>query len=326
VAHIDRANMEYLQHPRFIVIGLILAFFTVVVPIRTILAFRRNFLSAKATGLPYRCLPVFPHGLLWQVFHPIVVPVLKKVLPEQFQPKWLEYIDSEYVWRIARMPFDDIGADTFFFVCPEKLFLVTSDPDVILQITNRRNDFPKPIEIYAGIDIYGKNVVTCEGTMWRRHRKTTAPPFGEKNNRAVWKESLFQGEQMINHWEQGTRLEETDSNKSWGSLLKNVSHDCMRLSLYVISRAGFDVQCQWPGENVTTNTGEQGFMSATEIPKGHSMSYVDSMETLLQNLIPLFAIPPHLTSMSAQHICVLRLIDCRLLSIRGDQNGWEIVS
>jgi hypothetical protein len=61
------------------------------------------------------------------------------------------------------------------------------------------------------------------------------------------------------------------------------------LSLYVISRAGFDVRCGWPGRESEGDA--EGAVSATEVPKGHSMSYVDSLETLLLRMIVLFIFP-----------------------------------
>jgi Cytochrome P450 len=268
-------------------------------PIRIFVGLRRNIAAAKATGIPYIVIPVFQHGLLWQAFAPLVTPLLGR-LPEKYRPCWLGYIEPEYNWRCCRKPFEQLGADTIFFVTPDNLYLSVADPAVVNQITTRRNDFPKPIEMYKGVDIYGKNVVTCEGMMWRRHRKTTAPPFGEKNNRMVWQETLFQARGMMAHWSQSDESDEKKS--SMGSLLEQTSHDCMRLSLYVISRAGFDIRCEWPGQK--SSDLKEGIMSATEIPKGHTMSYVDSMETLLHNMLPLFALPPQVIGKFSRIACM----------------------
>ena len=98
---------------------------------------------------------------------------------------------------------------------------------------------------------------------------------------------------MVRHWTAAdataSRDTESGSKKSWGALVSGLGHDTMRLSLYVISRAGFGVRCEWPGAE--TSSGEGDVMSANEIPKGHSMSYVESLETLLHKMLVLFMFP-----------------------------------
>jgi hypothetical protein len=207
----------------------------------------------------------------------------------------MRLIDPEFAWKEGYGIFYDsdiaLKSDTIILVNPETNILLTADPAAISQITTRRADFQKPIAIYEGIDIYGKNVVTTEGTVWRRHRKNTIPPFGEKNNRVVWKESLFQATQMLQHW-RNTSTEngqiQPNSAKGWGAQVSSLSHDAMRLSLYVISRAGFDIRCEWPGQSTSA---QEGVRSANEIPEGHQMSYMDSLETLLLSLITLLIAP-----------------------------------
>jgi hypothetical protein len=266
-------------------------------PLRKLLCLRANLKAAKESGLHYAICPAWAYFVPWIIASQLVLPLLRR-LPRQWQGRWLELIEPEWAWKqsyaVCQKGGIGIGADTFLIVTPETNHFITADPAVINQITARRVDFPKPIKLYKGIEIYGTNVVTSEGHTWRRHRKNTVPPFGEKNNKIVWKESLFQASQMIRHWTKHSDdtgyLEDTKScsRKSWGSLISALSHDTMRLSLYVISRAGFGVRCEWPG--VKTSSSED-VMSANEIPKGHSMSYVDSLETLLLRIVALFILP-----------------------------------
>jgi len=42
-----------------------------------------------------------------------------------------------------------------------------------------RARFPKPIQLYGVLDLYGRNVVTTEGEDWRIHRRITGPSFSE---------------------------------------------------------------------------------------------------------------------------------------------------
>jgi hypothetical protein len=183
-------------------------------------------------------------------------------------------------------------------VSPQQNILCTADAAVINQITTRRNDFPKPIKFYKALDVYGKNVVSVEGADWRRHRKVTAPQFNEKSNAVVWKESIFQAGEMMKSWCAGAGLGEDKSEERTidktrkNTLVSELSKDAMRLSLHVISRAGFGVRCLWPGAIDTDNeTLQESSMSSTVVPEGHEMSYADSLETLLHRIIAILILP-----------------------------------
>lgn len=154
---------------------------------------------------------------------------------------------------------------------------MVADAEAVTQICTRRNDFPKPIEMYGSVDLFGKNVVSTEGSIWRHHRKITSPPFTEKNNYQVWLESLHQGSSMLTSWiRQGT-----DSKTK----VSDVGADTMRLSLHVISRAGFGVRLLWPHEELE-QSGQAG-----AIPEGHTMTYKDALSTLLENILSVMLIP-----------------------------------
>jgi hypothetical protein len=279
-------------------------------PIRKLYNFILNIRAARASKIPYVIAPVFHFNNLWLSVAGIILPILER-LPARLKNPWIQVIAPNFAWEQAYGIFErnrvngGMSCDTFLVVNPETTFLVTADAAVINQITTRKNDFPKPVDMYDGIKIYGENVVTSEGRDWRRHRRITAPPFGEKNNRVVWQETLFQAGEMVRHWLEGKsngHLEDAvkkqdtiapgdikEEKKSLGSQVAELSHDTMRLSLYVISRAGFDVRCDWPGRE--SKEVKEGAMSATEVPKGHSLSYVDSLETLLLRMIVLFIFP-----------------------------------
>jgi hypothetical protein len=286
--------------------------------IRTAYQLYRNIQSAKASGIPYIVAPVLPFSRAWLIVHKIVFPLLQR-LPDRFKHPWIHVIHPQWPWlegfglhwrprreggmvATAGPGHAETSVDTFLTVGPWGHFLISADPAVITQITTRRNDFPKPLWIYEGIAMYGPNVVTSEGKEWRRHRKVVAAPFGEKNNRLVWRESIFQAGEMIRHWREGRGSGKHQSpaaqsaasqqnGKSWSTLLGDVGHDAMRLSLYVISRAGFDIRCDWPGKDSTSDN-DEGTFNATEVKNGHKMSYVDSLESLLSRLITLFIFNP----------------------------------
>lgn len=178
-----------------------------------------------------------------------------------------------YIWTKLHDSYRDVGSDVFILVAPAHNTLQVADAEAITQITTRRNDFPKPTDMYRSIDLFGKNVVSTEGAYWRHHRKITSPPFTEKNNHLVWLESLHQAQSMMTGWM--GKGDQVDSGP-----LKDVAAQAMRLSLHVISRAGFGVRLEWPHEE-----------RSSHIPDGHTLTYKVALERLLENIVVVMLTP-----------------------------------
>lgn len=240
--------------------------------LNTLRCFRKNLAVAKQSGIPYISLPIYTFNRFWLVTHKLWLPFIRK-LPQSWTKDWIDYLLPEYLWdKKYDGLFKLYRSNLVLMVAPGANTLLVADADATSQITSRRNDFPKPTWLYTSVDLFGKNVVSTEGANWRHHRKITSPPFTEKNNSLVWKESLEQAESMMAGWLGGGK---TDSGTVW-----DCATEAMRLSLHVISRAGFGVKLFWPHER-----------STTAIPKGHSMTYKDALETLLHSIIPLMLMP-----------------------------------
>jgi hypothetical protein len=263
----------------------------------------KNIQKAKASGIPYVVSPIYGYNRLWLTLGSLCVPLLKR-LPSVLVEPWVDLVEGDWTWRVLFTPFapgGGPGLNTFLVVSPQHNILNTTEAEVINQITTRRNDFPKPIAMYESLDIYGKNVVSVEGAEWRRHRKVTAPQFNEKSNAVVWKESIFQAGEMVKSWQMNDSAEHDKANGlsngksgSLGSLVGDLSKDTMRLSLHVISRAGFGVRCLWPGAPESEKV--EGSMDSNLIPEGHEMSYTNSLETLLHRIIAVLILPDWLLS------------------------------
>ena len=251
--------------------------------------FRWNLKVAQDSGIPYIIVPFFLVNRVFQFACIILVPLMKK-LPSDWTFPWFDLTLEPWGWERRYEPFQRLGSDTFITVSPERNVLFTADADVISQITMRRNDFPKALEVYESIKIFGNNVVTSEGQTWRQHRKITSPPFSEKNNHLVWSETLDQGQAMVNSWLKGS--EETSKS------IYTIADDAMRLSLYVISRAGFGARLQWPSNDASQidSKPDTERKTSSDIPEGHSMSYVDALGILLHNILVVLLVPRVLLS------------------------------
>ena len=233
------------------------------------------------------------------------MPYLRK-LPTWLTDPWLDFLPVDWAWEMQYTPFKRMDVDTFMTVAPGGIQLWTADAAVIVQMTTRRNDFPKPVEIYQLVDLYGKNVVSSEGQIWRQHRKITSPPFTEKNNHMVWSESLYQAQSMTKSW--------VGNSGEQSQTIERVASDTMRLSLHIISQAGFGVRLLWPG----IEDGEQskeaghdakashgGVVSSVGVSPGHSLSYTDALESLLHNLITVLLLPRFLLREYAETLHVI---------------------
>ena len=69
----------------------------------------------------------------------------------------------------------------------------------------------------------------------------------------------------------------------------------MRLSLHVISRAGFGVHLEWPGK-------EKAHEESQKIRHGHTMTYTDALGTLLHLLLLVLLVPRVVLSKSISNL------------------------
>ncbi|KAG7004463.1 cytochrome P450 [Physcia stellaris] len=228
--------------------------------VRSYTAFRRNLAVAKASGIPYAVLPVYSVGYFWLVTQKLWEPFLHR-LPKSWTNWWLAFTLENAPWDQLYEPFAKHGSDTLLLVS-------------------------RPLEVYGSLMLYGANVVTTEGQIWKAHRKITSPPFSEKNNHLVWAEAIFQAQSMIGSWMEGGTKSPT---------IATLGEDSMRLALHVISRAGFGRRMQWPKSEpnkvVGTTTSDISEAKSVDIPEGHTMSYADTLSTLLKYMVWILLVP-----------------------------------
>ena len=158
---------------------------------------------------------------------------------------------------------------------------------LIGQIVLRKADFTKPVEGYKIVDIFGRSMLTQEGSEWKRHRKVVGPSFSEKSNKLVFEESLRQAEGMIGLWSHQSKNTEKDMK------VDDAAHDAATLSLHVICAAGFGVPQLWPGENEDKLQGNilPGF-NTFQLTGDHNLPFKDSLGLLLKHILWFVALPP----------------------------------
>ena len=137
------------------------------------------------------------------------------------------------------------------------------------------------------LDIFGRNVVTTEGHVWKAHRKIISPTFNEKNNSRVFEETIQQTQQMLEKW--------TGPDGKGNRTLNEVPTDSMRLTLHIISKVGFGVRLLWPSAKKVNGADDYGLGSPTP-RNGHKMNFSDALTTLLERLLLVLVVPKAILS------------------------------
>ena len=119
------------------------------------------------------------------------------------------------------------------------------------------------------LEVYGPCISTAGWDDWSRHRKVLAAPFNESIMKFVWDESLHQAKAMLLSW---TSVGRTG--------IPSMQKDTRTLSLNVLAATGFRKSYAFHGSADPTVIEEGG--------------YRDSLQTVLDNIIPLMLIPYHL--------------------------------
>ncbi|KAK0389676.1 hypothetical protein NLU13_3250 [Sarocladium strictum] len=163
------------------------------------------------------------------------------------------------------------------------LYLLTASAPAIRTIAFRRESFPKWTETYEVLRLFGENVLTCEGATWRMHRKATAASFNEKNAGLVFYESIRQAKGLLELW---------TAEGEKGTVIENLEKDTMRLTLNIIGYVGFGMRMLWPGQTLAEGADfAAAKYGSLEAPEGHTLSFVDTMEQVLEHIFLLLIFP-----------------------------------
>ncbi|KAJ2905525.1 hypothetical protein MKZ38_005169 [Zalerion maritima] len=195
----------------------------------------------------------------------------------------------EAAWNQNYKYFERIGADNVLFVSPGAIVMMTVNAEAIHQITSRRENFPKNTRDYKILEVFGRNVVTTEGLLWRMHRKVTSASFNEKNTALVWDETIRQTQGLIRHWMRG------DMGNESTETLPNIDQDTMAVALKIIGYVGFGLKLLWPGEEIPADMDpEIAKFARRDPPPGHTMSFIESLEQTLEKIFLKLLVPKFL--------------------------------
>ncbi|KAI9925883.1 hypothetical protein AWENTII_011987 [Aspergillus wentii] len=237
---------------------------------------------AIQTGLPYILLPVSEHNIAYLLlFETRFLIQLIRLLPP-----WLAdyfYISSFKSRWCAKERFHEKYGPVYLIASPGSLTCAVADAGAISQIFMDRRGFPKPVEQYEPVAIFGPNVVTCSDQDWSHHHRYTSTTFNEKNNALVWSETIRQVKQMTEYWVDEYSTSPTEF------LLSSPRDDILKFTLNIICSAGFGVKLPFrPAPEATTEDALGLFKDAISPPPGFHFTFRGVMGYLHHNIMSVF--------------------------------------
>ncbi|KAI1130116.1 cytochrome P450 [Nemania abortiva] len=228
----------------------------------------QNYQSARKLGIPLRILPISHGNPFWMIVDKRIVQFARR-LP------FGDNSFTRYNWRGWEVndrcrSHLEMG-DVYMQVTPGKNWLYLCDPDSLIDVFRRRTDFPRPLEIYELLNIFGPNLSTVEGNQWKKQRKITASCFNESTNEVVWAESISLAVDMLLYW---------SSKKS----VSTTADDVRTLSLHVLSKAGFGKSFPFQGHDVSKSSASP------------ATSYKESLKEVLDNCVLIMVLGTKLLS------------------------------
>lgn len=162
-----------------------------------------------------------------------------------------------------RKRYDDAGSTITSLVSAftPRVSLSVADAKAIRAILGDRHMFPKPLELYRILSIYGENVLITEGDEWKKHRKIVAPAFSEDTYVLDWAVATS----VTKHWLASLDKKATQSSDGI-AIEENINKFCLHLTLSILTNTAFGVPIASPGQE------------PDPVPHGHKYSLKDTLE------------------------------------------------
>ncbi|KAI3390985.1 hypothetical protein diail_8286, partial [Diaporthe ilicicola] len=244
----------------------------------------KNYAAARTIGVPIRIIPFSPFNPFWSLVDRKVTSILRR-LPLIGQSSIVRYNwrgwDSEDRWQCHY----EMG-DVFVLVTPQYNMLQLNSPEATTNVFKRAADFPRPVWVNDVLAVFGPNISTAEGQSWKTQRRVATRCFNEANNEIVWSETLGLADDMLRYWTSRTPI---------GS----GADDIRTLTLNVLARAGFGKSFKFRGHD------------EKPAEEAQSMSYRESLSTILANCIVILALGPK----TLQSLAGLGLLPAKLKTV-----------
>lgn len=195
-----------------------------------------------------------------------IMNVLPQIKAGPFGDWWFN-IGAQWWFSVKHDCFQKAGQDIISNISLDNFgpVFIVADAEATQEILGNRVRFPKPTEVYFILELYGRNVVTTEGDIWRSHRRIAAPSFSDSNNRLVCQETGVVVSSLFEQWKDKEKIH-----------YDNVNDLTMSLTLMVICSAGFGVHVPWEDEAA---------------PSGHRLTFKSAVRGVSDGLMLKIGVP-----------------------------------
>lgn len=258
----------------------------------TFYPFYKNIRAARASNIPYLIIPFQPYTYGARLTFPIWGRLFSYLPSSWIFP---DFMDPDLQWKKLYAPFRRINADTVLLCSPGQLVLHTAGAEVISQVISRKEDFPKPAQLYKIVDIFGPSVISTEGHEWRKHRRALSAVYTHRTYKLVWDESIRHFQALMDAFV-GNNVSSKD--------LKTVDESVNQATLAVISHAAYgvslhptipsDAQNKAAMHHIpVANKSQEVFQDNWVEGKthGHTLPYVKAIRGITSNILWIACVP-----------------------------------
>lgn len=225
--------------------------------IKRLVQFNANL--RKVTHIPGRRYLLTPWGSTLSLLLPAVPYINAPLNPKINDPVAI------------RKKYDDVGSTITSLVSAftPRISLSVADALAIRAIVADRRLFPKPLELYRILAMYGENVLITEGDEWRKHRKIVAPAFSEDTYVLDWAVASTVTKHWMEDLDKRSKQQQRQKTDNKIVIESDMNKLCLHLTLSILTATAFGIPIASPGQK------------PDPVPPGHKYSLKDTLEGAL---------------------------------------------
>ncbi|KAL0581786.1 hypothetical protein V5O48_000263 [Marasmius crinis-equi] len=140
-----------------------------------------------------------------------------------------------------------------YSVSSSSLILSTADANAIKDVLASNTLFPRYLETYKPLALFGPSVLSSEGDEWKRYKKIVKPAFTDRHSRMGWNDTIQVMTELFEEEWAGKEVVEVE----------NCLEFTLSTALLVLSAAIFGQRLSWK---------EDG-----ELPEGHDLTFKQAL-------------------------------------------------
>ncbi|KAI8623345.1 cytochrome P450 [Xylariaceae sp. FL1651] len=226
-----------------------------------------NICKARSIGLPYTFTLI--HEL--EPWAYLTDPFFRRycrghLLKEQGWPRWARFMIKDWHYEDKGRAHSEYGP-VFLVVSPGGILCYVADSHAALHIVSRRKAFIKPPDKMKMLELFGPNIGSADGDLWKVHSRIASPSFDEFTQKLVWTETQRQANHLRSLWSTGRNFK--------------FEEGVYTLTLEVMGTVGFGQQ-------------DDNNEDAKPLAKDHKLLLLEALRGVIMHLPHILLIPKRL--------------------------------